>query len=36
MWIVEKAQERADEYSIQGVTYRLTQGILRYSQNIHN
>ena len=26
MWIVEKAQDRSDEYGIKGVTYRLTQG----------
>ena len=26
-WIFEKAQERADQYNIGGVTYRLTQGM---------
>lgn len=25
-WILEKAQQRANEYKIPGVTYRLTQG----------
>lgn len=28
VWIYEKAQERADEFGIQGITYRLTQGTL--------
>lgn len=27
MWLFEKSQQRADEYGIQGVSYRLTQGI---------
>ena len=27
MWIFKKSQDRAAEYGIQGVTYRLTQGI---------
>ena len=27
LWICEKAKERADEYKIQGVNYRLTQGM---------
>ena len=26
MWLFEKSQQRADEYGIQGVSYRLTQG----------
>lgn len=28
MWVYEQAQRRADEYGIQGVTYRLTQGLV--------
>lgn len=28
-WVFERAQERASEFSITGVTYRLTQGELR-------
>lgn len=27
MWLFEKSQQRADEYGIQGVSYRLTQGM---------
>ena len=27
-WILEKAQKRADEFQITGVTYRLTQGMV--------
>ena len=26
LWIFKKSQDRAAEYGIQGVTYRLTQG----------
>jgi hypothetical protein len=28
MWIFNKSQDRAAEYGIQGVTYRLTQGTI--------
>lgn len=29
-WIFEKAQERADQYHIGGITYRLTQGVVKH------
>ncbi|XP_038067977.1 NEDD8-activating enzyme E1 catalytic subunit-like [Patiria miniata] len=29
-WIFEKAQERADQFNIMGVTYRLTQGVVKH------
>ncbi|WAR24989.1 UBA3-like protein [Mya arenaria] len=28
-WIMEKSQERADEFSIPGINYRLTQGVVK-------
>ena len=28
-WILEKAQKRAEDFQITGVTYRLTQGMVR-------
>ena len=38
MWIFKKSQDRAAEYGIQGVTYRLTQGITTtcFSLNFHD
>jgi len=29
-WILEKANERASQYNISGVTYRLTQGVIKH------
>jgi len=29
-WILEKAQERASQFNISGVTYRLTQGVIKH------
>ncbi|RUS88358.1 hypothetical protein EGW08_003870 [Elysia chlorotica] len=28
-WILEKSQDRANEYNISGITYRLTQGVVK-------
>ncbi|XP_019851860.1 PREDICTED: NEDD8-activating enzyme E1 catalytic subunit-like isoform X2 [Amphimedon queenslandica] len=30
MWLFEKAQQRAEEFRIQGVSYRLTQGVIKH------
>lgn len=29
-WIFEKSLERANEFNIEGVTYRLTQGVIKH------
>jgi NEDD8-activating enzyme E1 len=29
-WVLEKAQERANEFNITGITYRLVQGVLKH------
>ena len=34
LWICERAQERAEEYGIEGVDYRLTQGIITWCTDI--
>ena len=35
-WVFEKAQDRAREYNIQGVTYRLTKGISTTVEPLNN
>ena len=34
LWILEKAQQRADEYGIQGINYRLVQGMLHTNHTL--